>query len=179
MKTKNLEETLKAEVCDKELMLKDTNEKIKEFEDLAIKSKKDVYENIRLKETNNQLIKENDHLKNECKSLKTDNSNLNMYVKNLEKDIQDNSDLKTVQKENEELNAKINVQKERISYLETTLKTSTDKPPKPRSSSKPFESISHDVESSNIPTFTNNIFTLSDEESKCQEFHTISNRVSI
>ena len=170
MKIKDLEETLKAEVCDKELVSKEINEKIKEFEDLTIKSKKSVYENIRLKETNNQLKKENDHLKNEHKSLKTDNSNLNMYMTNLEKDIQDNSDLKTVQKENEELKAKISVQKERISYLETTFKTSTDKPPKPCSSSKPFESISHDVESSNIPTFTNNVFTLSDEESKDQEF---------
>ena len=177
MKTQSLEENLQAEIDDKEIILKDNQEKIKELEDLTIRSKKDIYENKKLKENNILLKNENDHLRNECKSLKTDNSNLNKYVINLEKDIQDNSDLMNVQKENEVLNAKISAQKERISHLETTLKTSSDKPPKPRSSLKPFESISHDMESSNIPTFTNNIFTLSDEENKDQEFNTISNEV--
>lgn len=93
----------------------------------------------------------------------------------MQSEIKDNSRNEHYETENKKLIEELTAQKERILQLETTLKSTNDKPPRPTSSNKKQQETSNIFDSSRVPTFSNNIFTLEDEDTKSQEF-TIQNK---
>lgn len=100
------------------------------------------------------------------------NVKLKNYVKELEADIGNTSTIDHYESENKKLSDTISVQKSRIQELESALKSTADKPPRPFSRHNDRNNV--EVDSSNIPTFSGNakkgndslsynVFTLSDE----------------
>lgn len=98
----------------------------------------------------------------QIKELRRDNQDLAGQLDELRRRREDDDELEYYKTQTKELNEKLSSQKERISFLESTLKSTGDKPPRPDTSLKKETT----VDTMRVPTFSNNIFTLEDEDSK-------------
>ena len=100
--------------------------------------------------------------KTQIKELRRDNQELAGQLEELRRRREDNDELEYYKTQTKELNQKLSSQKERISFLESTLKSTGEKPPRPDTSLKKETT----ADSMRVPTFSNNVFTLEDEDSK-------------
>lgn len=100
--------------------------------------------------------------KTQIKELRRDNQELAGQLEELRRRREDNDELEYYKTQTKELNQKLSSQKERISFLESTLKSTGEKPPRPDTSQKKETT----ADSMRVPTFSNNVFTLEDEDSK-------------
>lgn len=88
--------------------------------------------------------------------------------------------LKHYMTQTKELNEKVIEQRERIHHLESTLKSTNEKPPRPHSSFQKEAGHATCLDSTRMPTFSNNVFTQeAEEDSRSNNYHQDSKNVSL